>query len=360
MHKTMKALLAAMLLAGGANAQPVFDEDLTFTHNGDIDYVLLSVGTPDIYAEPLPAPDPTINLEVGKRYRFAIANHTMHPFEIVKRGNNPIFDEVLLSMDADSGPVNAEFESDPAVDWVELGETVTFTLTQQLADRLTAGGAEAGYRCRPHFAQMRGIINIVASTEPTPTPTPEPTATPEPTVATPTPTVTPTPTPAGPSNDPAIVTTTLNSTQWETFSVPGVFDVPVFDENGGLGFTVNPGGGVTFGGWITRLDLNALPAGLIKMTTTLETTAPTATSRQPEVRVRVFAADNSQTALTVAAQAGAAVLPNNLETYFKSDGTTPFRVAFDVIGALPETEGTVRITGINVEMVSQGHSHSSQ
>lgn len=100
--------------------------------------------------------DPTLALELGKRYEARVTNYLVHPLEIIGKASSPSQDRVLLSM-----AIDAPFESDPDVDWRDNGQgAVTFTLTTALYQAMVEGGRIPGYRCRPHQFDMRGDFSI--------------------------------------------------------------------------------------------------------------------------------------------------------------------------------------------------------
>lgn len=100
--------------------------------------------------------NPTLPLELGKRYEVKVPNYTVHPFEVLAKGASPSQDGVLLSM-----AVGAPFESDPAVQWEDNGQgTVRFTLTTALYQAMLDSGRTPGYRCRPHAFVMRGDFTV--------------------------------------------------------------------------------------------------------------------------------------------------------------------------------------------------------
>jgi glucose/arabinose dehydrogenase len=111
--------------------------------------------------------DPTLTVQIGKRYQVTITNFIPHPFEVLSKGSSPGSDTVLLAQGGVAGP----FESDPEVDWADDGSgTVTFTLTPGLHDAMTAPGGVPGYRCRAHIFTMRGDFNVLPAADPEPDP----------------------------------------------------------------------------------------------------------------------------------------------------------------------------------------------
>jgi hypothetical protein len=97
--------------------------------------------------------NPTLLLDVGRRYQVRVVNHTAYPLEVVAKGASAGWDRVLLAMGSDAG----EFASDPEVDWQDDGQgTVRFTLTPRLFRAMMEGGLTPGYRSRAQTATMRG------------------------------------------------------------------------------------------------------------------------------------------------------------------------------------------------------------
>ncbi|MHC4558185.1 MAG: PQQ-dependent sugar dehydrogenase [Planctomycetota bacterium] len=113
----------------------------------------------------LGAEDPTLTVQIGKRYQVTVTNFLPHPFEVLAKGASAGADIVLLSMGSTTGP----FESDPEVAWIDNGSgTVTFTLTPGLHDAMIDSGHVPGYRCKAHIFTMRGNFNVLPEPEPEP------------------------------------------------------------------------------------------------------------------------------------------------------------------------------------------------
>ncbi len=91
----------------------------------------------------------TLQLTVGRRYAIQNLATSGHPLDLIQRGASPGADVKLLTQDG-----AGELEGDPSIDWVESGQTITFTLSESLAARLD------GYRCSFHPGSMRGAIEI--------------------------------------------------------------------------------------------------------------------------------------------------------------------------------------------------------
>jgi hypothetical protein len=101
--------------------------------------------------------NPTLLLEMGKRYHVRVVHYTDHPLEVIAKGASVSRDKVLLSMGSGAGA----FASDPAVNWQDDGQgTVQFTLTARLFNAMSEGGLTPGYRCRAQAATMRGDFAV--------------------------------------------------------------------------------------------------------------------------------------------------------------------------------------------------------
>lgn len=92
--------------------------------------------------------NPTLTLEVGKRYKFDLSgvNSDVHPFELNGSGD----DNLLLAQNA----LDGSFEDDDEVAFVAENEYVAFTLTPELARALNR------YNCGVHTGGMRGDIDV--------------------------------------------------------------------------------------------------------------------------------------------------------------------------------------------------------
>ena len=149
--------LAMMVLSAGAavQAQPP-DVTWTFGAIGSASYRLDAFTPDDAAFGAIGSADPTLPLEVGKRYQVTVTEYVVHPFEVIAKSTSPLQDQVLLSM-----AIAAPFESSPDVNWQDNGRgTVAFTLTPGLHEAMTASGRTPGYRCRPHFMDMRGDFTV--------------------------------------------------------------------------------------------------------------------------------------------------------------------------------------------------------
>ncbi|MHC4118609.1 MAG: PQQ-dependent sugar dehydrogenase [Planctomycetota bacterium] len=119
----------------------------------------------------LGAQDPTLTLQIGKRYQVYVTNFIPHPLEVLAKGPSAGSDVILLAQGTRTGP----FESDPGVAWVDNGSgTVSFTLTSALHKAMTEAGHVPGYRCGLHVLSMRGDFNVLPASEPGPEPLEDP------------------------------------------------------------------------------------------------------------------------------------------------------------------------------------------
>jgi glucose/arabinose dehydrogenase len=158
-----KVLLLVILFCRTAVASS-HDVAWTFGNVGSSSYRLDAFSPDDAGLEAsLGSEDPTLTIQIGKRYQVTVTNFRQHPFEVLAKGSSAGLDIALLSMSGGTAP----FESDPEINWVDNGSgTVTFTFTAALFDAMNESGHIPGYRCRPHAFSMRGNFNVLAQTEP--------------------------------------------------------------------------------------------------------------------------------------------------------------------------------------------------
>jgi len=175
---TVLAGIAVILTPSGAIQASSHDVAWTFGNVGSSSYRLDSFEPGDAGLEAnLGAQDPTLTVQVGKRYQVTVTNFIPHPFEVLAKGASAGADTVLLSQGSRNGP----FESDPGVEWIDNGSgTVTFTLTPGLLNAMMEPGHVSGYRCRAHIFTMRGDFNVLPAAEPEPEPEPLENPIPEP------------------------------------------------------------------------------------------------------------------------------------------------------------------------------------
>ncbi|HFU74445.1 MAG TPA: hypothetical protein ENK65_02715 [Helicobacteraceae bacterium] len=117
--------------------------NITLGNNGASDYTINAVSHADVAT--LNASDPVLYLRAGERYTFKVVDFNGHPLELRNSSGS-----VLLAM----GTATGTFEATDAVNFSDDNAgTISFTLTQALADQLSA------YRCKFH-ASMSGDIEI--------------------------------------------------------------------------------------------------------------------------------------------------------------------------------------------------------
>jgi glucose/arabinose dehydrogenase len=135
-----------------------YDVEWTFGNIGFQSYVLNSYSPMDANLGTVGEENPTLTLELGKRYLVDVINYGAHPFDVIAKGATAGADTILLAM----GSVAGSFESDQEVAWVDNNRgTVVFTLTQGLYDAMIGPDQQPGYRCRAHASTMRGDFIIL-------------------------------------------------------------------------------------------------------------------------------------------------------------------------------------------------------
>jgi len=153
--KLMKFRFFALILVvfGSTAAQAqLFDVAWTFGNVDFSSYRLDAFEPSDVEFGTIGEENPTLPLELGKRYQVKVTDYIAHPFEIIAKASSPTQDRVLLSM-----TIQGSFESDPQVSWEDDGRgTVRFTLTMPLYLAMTEDDRIPGYRCRIHLFLMRG------------------------------------------------------------------------------------------------------------------------------------------------------------------------------------------------------------
>ena len=160
------SLLLVLLFPGlpAAQAQlcddscaPLCNGNWTFGDNGYGAYRLEAPEACRIHLGTFGADNPTLLLEVGKRYQVRVVHYTDYPLEVIGKGASNTRDRVLLSMGSDAGT----FAADPAVNWQDDGQgTIQFTLTARLFEAMAEGGLTPGYRSRAQAATMRGDFAV--------------------------------------------------------------------------------------------------------------------------------------------------------------------------------------------------------
>ncbi|MBI5155133.1 vanadium-dependent haloperoxidase, partial [Candidatus Poribacteria bacterium] len=133
---------------------------------------------------------------------------------------------------------------------------------------------------------------------------------------------------------------------WVQHTIPGTYTAPRLEmSDGSLGLFINGAPGNVYGAFETVL-LDPMPAGRYKTSFALNYTTPEG-ARRPEMRVRVFAEDNSFTAMAVHAQTVLSADPRpTVDVYWESDGATRFKAGVDILAFAPDASGGFQVTGI--------------
>jgi glucose/arabinose dehydrogenase len=174
-QRLLAGLLAGFVVILGAfKAAEATSHDVgwTFGNVGSASYRLDAFEPADAgLGASLGSQDPTLTVQVGKRYQVTVTNFVPHPFEVLSKGSSVGLDRILLAQGGKTG----SFESDPDVDWADDGSgTVTFTLTPSLHEAMMDSGRVPGYRCGVHIFSMRGDFNVLPAAEAEPEPKPGP------------------------------------------------------------------------------------------------------------------------------------------------------------------------------------------
>ncbi|MBN1359821.1 MAG: PQQ-dependent sugar dehydrogenase [Sedimentisphaerales bacterium] len=148
-------LLGVLAIASVAGAQP-YDAAWTFGNVDIISYRLDAFEPADADFPDLGTENPTLPLELGKRYQVHVTNYSFHPLDIIAKAASASQDTVLLST-----ATQGSLESDPDVAWEDNGQgTVRFTLSASLYQAMIEGGRQPGYRCQAHPSTMRGDFTV--------------------------------------------------------------------------------------------------------------------------------------------------------------------------------------------------------
>ncbi len=154
-------IVAAVTAAAGVVQANSHDVAWTFGNIDFFSYTLDSFEPGDANLGTPGAEDPTLTLELGKRYEVTVVDPGSHPFEVIAKGSASGGDTNLLSM---SSNVTGSFESDEQVGWQGDGTgTVTFTLTEGLYNAMLGPDQGPGYRCGVHVSTMRGDFIVVGA-----------------------------------------------------------------------------------------------------------------------------------------------------------------------------------------------------
>ena len=117
-QKLLIAVVAVILGVSGTVEAASHDVAWTFGNVGSSSYRLDAFEPDDAgLGASIGAEDPTLTLQIGKRYQVTVTNYLPHPFEVLAKGASAGADIVLLSMGSRTGP----FESNPDVAWVDNG-----------------------------------------------------------------------------------------------------------------------------------------------------------------------------------------------------------------------------------------------
>ncbi len=150
-------LAAAQAQSCSESCAPLCNGSWTFGDNGYGAYRLEAPQPYCINLGTFSADNPTLLLEMGKRYQVRVVHYTDYPLEVIAKGASAGRDKVLLSMGSDTGT----FAADREVNWQDDGRgTVRFTLTPRLFNAMEEGGLTPGYRCRAQAATMRGDFAV--------------------------------------------------------------------------------------------------------------------------------------------------------------------------------------------------------
>lgn len=131
-------LVATGVGTGQAGAESHEAVTVTLENEGSIAWTIVSA---DETVGPTDSSNPTLTLTPGTRYQFENGGWSFHPLAFRDAEDTP-----LLSQDE-----QGSFEDDDAVDWVDNGETLAFTLTDDLAAELD------DYVCTVH-PTMEGAV----------------------------------------------------------------------------------------------------------------------------------------------------------------------------------------------------------
>ncbi|RJX48164.1 DUF4399 domain-containing protein, partial [Halonotius pteroides] len=125
-------------------------EQSTFTMNNVGANAWEVLSTNEEYVETSGGDNPTITLETGVRYTISNEGWNIHPLAFRDGDQNK-----LLSQGRNQ---TGEFENDGDVNWNDSGNTLSFTLTDELADRINS------YICTVHSSMVGQIETTESST----------------------------------------------------------------------------------------------------------------------------------------------------------------------------------------------------
>ena len=95
---TVVALLVMTFLISSGMCAETPSIVWTFGNVGSSSYRLDAFSPANVDFSPLGTQDPTLPLELGKRYQVRVINYRQHPFEVLAKAASPGQDQVLLSM----------------------------------------------------------------------------------------------------------------------------------------------------------------------------------------------------------------------------------------------------------------------
>lgn len=133
---------------GIAEDEAAFNSDvdviITMNNVGNNAWEVTAVSGEDIENVSDGSNNPELTLQEGLRYRIENGGWSSHPFVMEDDSGNFLLSQVH----------QGAYEDDPDVNWVDEGETISFTVTPELAGEL------AIYHCALHPQAMRGSITI--------------------------------------------------------------------------------------------------------------------------------------------------------------------------------------------------------
>lgn len=153
------------------------------------------------------------------------------------------------------------------------------------------------------------------------------------------------------SSDTRKVFAHLERTQWETSgNNNGLLKPAIYTVLNGLGLIVDDPA-ESFGYWQTKEAFPPLEAGLYRLRAHLLSVREEDT-RFPELRIRVFRANNTRSDMVVYAQTQPNTgMPEYVDVIWQSDGVSSWRVSFDLLSFVPTQGGGYLISEITNEKI---------
>lgn len=139
--------LGAMTVGVGRSTGDRHDVTVTMDNNGFTAWQVINTDG-DGASAPLDQDNPTIEFKPGVRYKVENNGWSSHPLAFRDTEANPLLSQRQYA--------DGSFEDDPGVNWIDSGEQLAFTLTNELATELDE------YICTVH-SQMLGSATIDAS-----------------------------------------------------------------------------------------------------------------------------------------------------------------------------------------------------